>query len=155
MDELSLNFWRKVNIRTLHECWPWKASVDKDGYGQFWVGDLKTFKRSHRFAYENYYDVTIKDGMCVCHRCDNPGCCNPRHLFEGTIQDNIDNKMEKGRHGYGTNSRYTEDEVTLIRLLYSTGMSTAAIARRFESDQGSMWRLLHNPDYKPKEVKNV
>jgi hypothetical protein len=149
MDATSKKFWSTVDIRTPDECWTWNGHKDKDNYGTFYVREYRTV-RAHRFAYENYYNITVGKDMLVCHRCDNASCCNPKHLFEGTIQDNVTDKMSKGRHGYGVNSRYNDKEVTAMRLLYSCGMSTCSIAKRFKGDQGAIWRLLHNFNYIPK-----
>ena len=72
-------------------CWGWNASTI-NGYGQFGVGG-----RAHRFSYELYKGVTIPEGMCVLHKCDNPICSNPDHLFLGTRIENNEDKVRKGR----------------------------------------------------------
>ncbi|MEO0085709.1 MAG: HNH endonuclease signature motif containing protein [candidate division WOR-3 bacterium] len=77
--------------RKPHECWPWTGCRHPTlGYG-FFRGDY-----AHREAYRRAYGP-IPNGMCVCHRCDNPECCNPAHLFVGTHRDNIQDSIRKGR----------------------------------------------------------
>ncbi len=101
-------FWSKVDVRGLEECWPWQASVIARGYGTFnFNGRVTT---AQRVAWELTYGP-IKEGMFICHHCDNPGCCNPAHLFEGTPSDNVQDAIAKGRIAqarHGTISKYVK-----------------------------------------------
>ena len=80
------------------ECWIWTASRNQKGYGLF-QADYKRFIAS-RFAYEVWIGQ-IPEGMLVCHKCDNPPCVNPDHLFVGTAHDNAMDMVNKGRQNYG------------------------------------------------------
>lgn len=94
-----VNWWSKVAIAD-DACWPWSAGRDADGYGKFAIGlggKKQQHIRAHRFAYEQFIGP-IPDGMVVCHRCDNPPCVRPDHLFLGTPLDNNNDKVSKGRH---------------------------------------------------------
>ena len=75
-------------------CHNWNKCLQNGGYGQ--MGINGKMKSVHRVSYE-LHNGKIPVGMCVLHRCDNPKCCNPEHLFVGTHQDNTDDKMAKGR----------------------------------------------------------
>ena len=88
-------FNTKYVVDPINECWNWVASKNKKGYGKFsitrrnWIG-------AHRFSYE-YYLGPIDNNLCVLHKCDNPSCVRPDHLFLGTRKDNSDDKVSKNR----------------------------------------------------------
>lgn len=88
-------FWTKV--RKGESCWEWQASVNSSGYGWFRFGEKRTPTGAHRVAYV-LANGPIPDGLQVLHRCDNPPCVNPTHLFLGTNGDNHADKLAKGRH---------------------------------------------------------
>lgn len=96
-------FWAKVDRSGGPDaCWPWTANRLAQGYGRFW-SDGKSCK-SHRAAWE-FVNGQIPDGMCICHSCDNPPCCNPAHLWLGTNRDNIADRDRKGRTAKGDRTR--------------------------------------------------
>lgn len=94
--ELKDRFYSKIEFIPFHECWEWTAGLDKDGYGKFWFKNETI--RAHRFSYELHFGP-IKEGLCVCHTCDNPGCVRPEHLWLGTIQENSKDRDNKKRGG--------------------------------------------------------
>lgn len=98
-------FWEHVDRRGPDECWPWLGKGNGDGYGRIGIGSRADKSgrdiAAHRFAWELEYGP-IPAGMNVCHRCDNPPCTNPWHLFLGTQTDNLADMVSKGRH-YQTN----------------------------------------------------
>ena len=88
-------FWSKVDIKSKDECWEWKAWITKNGYGRFFDGEKTLF--AHRFSYFQTHGYSLPPEIFICHKCDNPKCCNPKHLFAGTNQDNVDDRESKGR----------------------------------------------------------
>jgi hypothetical protein len=127
-----LRFWSKVDIRGPDEYWEWQASVNIWGHGQFWLNGTQL--RSHRVAYFLIYG-NIPDGLCVCHTCDKPSCCNPHHLFTGTQQDNTRDRCLKGRSAKGEsggNHKLTIGQVNNIRERYAQGdITQQALANLF------------------------
>lgn len=99
-------FWAKVDKKGPDECWLWKSGVTKQGYGRFKVN--KRMVTSHRTMFTIFNGPIPHDGshhgICVCHKCDVPGCCNPAHLFLGTAADNINDRQNKGRTARGEKS---------------------------------------------------
>jgi hypothetical protein len=88
-------FWAKVAKGGTEECWEWQGSRNEHGYGSFGVRNRCT-KGAHRVSWEIAHG-DIPEGVEVCHRCDNPPCCNPGHLFLGTHADNMGDCKAKGR----------------------------------------------------------
>lgn len=95
----TLRFWVKVdNSKGEDACWLWTAGVNDAGYGQFQVG--KRPHLSHRVSWVLTFGP-MPEGACVLHKCDNPLCVNPLHLFLGTKRDNNRDRHQKGRDAKG------------------------------------------------------
>ncbi|MEQ6899281.1 HNH endonuclease signature motif containing protein [Microbacterium sp. KR10-403] len=76
-------------------CLEWQRTRNEDGYGSIYVNGVTTL--THRFAWE-IENGPIPDGLNILHRCDNPPCCDPSHLFLGTQAENVDDMVSKRRH---------------------------------------------------------
>jgi hypothetical protein len=88
-------------------CWEWNAGKDKDGYGWFYDGTLRSSdkpwnKKAHRVSLTFKLGREISPGMKVCHTCDNPSCVRPSHLYEGTQVQNEKDKVSRGRHKHAS-----------------------------------------------------
>lgn len=134
-------FWPKVE--RANNCWLWRGTLSPSGYGV-----LKLWPRrqmpAHRYSYELHYGP-IPDGMWVLHRCDNPPCVRPDHLFLGTNADNTADKVAKNRQargkGAGTKRRLTPEQVIDIRERYVPREITCAM---LAAEYGVCLRTIHD-----------
>lgn len=97
-------FWSKVKMGDApNDCWVWTGATYGTGYGYLRAGKRQQH-RAHRFSYELHYGPIVGHGpdneICVLHRCDNPPCVRPDHLFLGSDADNIADMTAKGRAGW-------------------------------------------------------
>ena len=93
-----VRFWSCVD-RT-GECWVWTAYLDPRGYGRF-MRTWRSVVQAHRYSWELAHGPIGDPALFVCHRCDNPKCVRPEHLFLGTAKDNTADMIAKGRHSHG------------------------------------------------------
>lgn len=90
-------FWERVDRRGPNECWLWLGGHDtKDGYGRAFDG--KRTRQAHDVAWELANKRKVPRGKLIRHSCDNPPCCNPKHLLCGTSKDNYRDAEERGRN---------------------------------------------------------
>lgn len=168
-------FWEKVNKNgpipeqcpELGPCWVFTSSPNEQGYCSFWDGVRPV--RAHRFSYELHYGVSLGE-LDACHKCDNPPCVNPLHLFPGTNADNNRDRDAKGRTKVATGdasgarvhperrprgerhgcAKLTEAQVIKIRQSVAEGESRRLLAELFGIDRstvnyivsGKLWKHL-------------
>jgi hypothetical protein len=150
------DFWSKVKLPDLigtDECWEWhgRKVFSGDGYGSFDYAH-KTIN-AHRLAYK-FAVGPIPDGICVLHRCDNPPCCNPAHLFLGTRDINNKDRAAKGRsapvHGeYNGHAKLTAEQVIDIRQRYIPyKVSYTDLGIEFGVSQDAIYRIVKRKNWR-------
>ncbi|HEY1248627.1 MAG TPA: HNH endonuclease [Nitrososphaera sp.] len=133
------DFWSYVNKGEPDECWEFTGGkVGGTGYGKYRFNGWT--ERAHRVAWEKVIGP-IPKGMLVLHRCDNPPCCNPAHLFLGTTADNVRDRTEKGRWKGGAPKKLTNEQEKEITELYSSGLTQREIANMFNVSQDTISRI--------------
>ena len=147
---LTERFWEKVNIIDSDKCCKWLSTISNStGYGSFWYG--KKQELAHRISYILEYGH-ISDNLLVLHKCDNPACVNPRHLFLGTHADNSSDMVEKNRQAKGEKhgmSKLSKEQIIIIKNKYIPEIySTRKLAKEFNVSQPTIWRIINNITWK-------
>jgi hypothetical protein len=136
-------FWSRIVVRDYGDCWLWTGAKGDFGYG------LLRFRgktaQAHRLAFELTY-CKLEAGECVLHRCDNPPCCNPSHLWPGSRADNVADMMVKGRGRKAKREQHgravlTEADVVEMRALRAAGESFPKLAVRFGISTSQAYRV--------------
>lgn len=150
-----------ANVQKGDGCWEWSGSLMNSGYGRFNL--KKRWQSAHRMAYSATHGP-IPEGLLVCHKCDNPRCVRPSHLFLGTCKDNVHDCIRKGRCSSGDShwlrrtpgvmageanphAMLTESQVIAMLTCLSDGMTRQEVADKFKVrkeivsriDRGKSW----------------
>ena len=141
------------NIET--RCWEFQGSRDEKGYGHI-RGDAVSAQhprkvRAHRASYQAFVG-DIPEGMFVCHKCDNPCCCNPEHLFLGTPRDNVRDMLSKGR-SYDRRSRRQAaklnwETVGEIRRQAAHGMNYVELGHKYGVTSANIGCIVRNQTWR-------
>ena len=127
-------------IDTNTDCWIFIGNRVKNGYGQICINGKIGIAHRHSYV---AFKGDIPGGLLVCHKCDNPSCVNPEHLFIGTHQDNSDDKIKKGRHNAAKGekhykSKLSATDVINIRSMAKDGLTENEIAKKFNIGRGAV-----------------
>lgn len=142
-------------------CWLWTGFCEEYGYGSVHVAKVlaREFGHARMLAHRAAYALTygpIPGDLCVLHRCDNPPCVRPDHLFLGTRVDNMHDMIAKGRHvplahrsgeQHGM-AKLTWEQVREIRRLLAEGKSHTDISRQFGADRKTIYNIHVNKQWK-------
>jgi hypothetical protein len=154
--------WSKIDVKTEDECWNWKGYKNEDGYGRTWINDCGYY--AHRVIYDLVYPniITLSapkntdETGFILHTCDNPSCCNPKHLWVGNCSENIADKVKKGRSAdfsgdKGPNCKLSMAQAQEIRQKRKDGISAKELANQYGVSLSSVKTLLAGKSYVPRE----
>ncbi len=155
---ISTRLWVKVDrCHSLIRCWRWRGSRNSDGYGHIRI-EGRTIG-VHRIAWTLTHGP-IAEGMQVLHKCDNPSCVRPSHLFLGTVKQNIQDMSAKGRHIWGSmqkpmlgernvNAKLTAIQIEEIRGLYDPHIGNGVLLGcAYGVDSATIYRVVHRSTWK-------
>ena len=121
-------------------CWEWNKARDAAGYGRFW--DVKDVK-AHRYALALATGGTMPEShIQACHKCDNPPCVNPDHLFWGEQADNSRDMSLKGRGGRPP--AIPDSEIPVIQAKHAAGQSMRSLGAEYYTSAVSIFHIVHN-----------
>lgn len=153
MFSMVMRIKSRVNVNPRTGCWNWTGSFRKDGYGKLLVGSKLDGSRrtvtASRASYETFVGK-IPPGMVVCHKCDNPRCVNPDHLFVGTWKDNFDDMVRKGRRKQARGSRIASSKLTEadVRRIRQSGKTPQELADRYGVNVATVRKILSGASWK-------
>lgn len=141
------NFWSKVNIKPINECWEWLGAKNNNGYGMICV--CYTNNLAHRLSWELHNKREIPKGKCILHKCDNKSCVNPHHLYCGTQGDNMSdresrNPVSKTICGLGK-AKLRSGEIWLIRRLRK--FPSGIVCKMFNVGATTIKKIWRNDKY--------
>lgn len=128
-------------------CWVWQGAT-ASGYGRFKIN--RKLESAHRAMFRECNPGVCMDGLFVCHKCDNPPCCNPEHLFLGTPSENMLDCARKKRLPFQNRSPHNQkldlSFVDVITELRNSGVTDESIAKQLGCGRATIWRfcLKHN-----------
>lgn len=142
-EKLKSKFWPKVQQGSIDECWEWLGVRTARGYGRMRIGDHLVI--AHRISYTIQHGE-IPEGLFVCHKCDNPPCCNPAHLFLGTPLENAGDMVRKGRQTRGEKhcrAKLTDEQVIEIRQRWAARPTQQQLADEYGISVTVLNRVLY------------
>lgn len=147
-----------ITVNSETGCWEWQGTTSRMGYGSIWAeGKLQA---AHRLAFRVFVGC-FPEEMYVLHRCDNPPCCNPDHLFLGTHTDNMRDMAKKGRSKDNAgekndSAKLTWPEVREIRRRRADGREPIRdLADEFGVSLGAIDHIIHNRTWKDPITRNT
>lgn len=155
---ITERFGRYVYLSLNTGCWEWRGAKNEHGYGVIGKegGKRSGNIKAHRLSYQIFRHANLAREEFICHRCDNPPCVNPDHLFVGTQRDNVADMISKGRNSkppvrYGeanNKAKLTEESVLKIRKLFAQGLSSPKIARLFSVTKPAILAIINHKTWR-------
>lgn len=139
-------FWALVDKQGPDDCWDWQGSINTSGYGRFKAASYVTIG-AHRFSLVLDTRTDHTDLLAI-HGCDRPPCCNPGHLRWGTVQDNSDDMVMRGRHrspdqeGFSNGAcKLSRDQFEQVIIGFQLGLNNKQIAEGLPVDHAMISRI--------------
>lgn len=152
-------FWERVDVQIKDKCWPWLKATDTNGYGVLW-DENKSLNRAHRVAWR-LSRKKLPGHWRIRHRCDNPPCCNPNHLFRGTQKQNLVEAHSRGRmpnmkgipkpYVAGENNghaKLTDEKVRWARKNVYKKVSLAEASRMLNVSPATLYPAIHRKTWR-------
>ena len=133
------------NVDKTDSCWNWIGCKNDSGYGV-----MAYNKKAHRFSFHIHTGADPKDKM-VLHKCDNPACVNPDHLYLGNDKDNMRDKIERNRHPKGSKSvlsKINESDVFNIKKMRKESKKLHEIANKYKISEGNVSLICNNKTWR-------
>lgn len=159
---IGLRFARQVQASP-GKCWVWTGAKNEHGYGVLGRGGRgEGVAKAHRVSYQIFYGVVLTSTQCVLHRCDNPNCVNPEHLFLGTQQDNLIDMRRKRRDSpppshvgvHNKTAKLNDDKVKQVFDLRRAGLTSYQIAERLGVSRPAICSILNRKTWRHVDVAN-
>lgn len=154
-DDCIKKFFNKV--KKTNGCWLWNGAKNSYGYGSFWY--CERIVKAHRMSWMIHFGK-IPKSHSVCHKCDNPLCVNPKHLWVGTHTQNMQDMIKKGRHKSHPGEKngmsiLTENDVIMARKIHKELPNIKAIARIFNVSHPAMFCAIKKRSWKKIAAEGV
>ena len=160
---IHIRFAKKVYLDLQSGCWEWRGAKNENNYGVLGIGRRREgLIKAHRCSYQIFRFVELVKDELVCHKCDNPSCVNPKHLFIGSNKDNVHDMMKKGRnslppiHNGKANKQAKIDENKVRELFYlnAQGLSSRKIASKLGISKTTVLNVLNGNIWKHVNMSN-
>ena len=138
-------FARNVGPENHRGCTEWLGARDKDGYGAF--GYAGVMHRAHR-ASLRLSGTPVPKGKMVCHRCDNPACVNPQHLYVGTGVENMRDAKERNRLRVGSRNHFAKLDESTVRAIRTSREPVGQLAAKYGVSHGAISMILSRKTWK-------
>ena len=146
--KIHQRFWAKVN--KTKTCWIWTGYKARNGYGCFGLSAHVGPQKAHRVSWMLEHGE-VPDDLCVLHKCDNPSCVRPDHLFLGTLKDNSQDMVRKGRDrsqgSKNPRSKLNEEDVIEIRRLSKLGKTGYKLAKCYGISPASISLIINRKNW--------
>ena len=150
-------FWSRLRVGGPYECWPFSEPYDRQGYARAEAGHK--IYRLHNYALQRKLGRPLLPGKIACHTCDNPGCGNPTHLYEGTHKTNAEDRKNRGRSNHyrappkeqkitKDRKRFSDFQIKEIRRWKAHGMTYQQIAEAFGTGSTTIEHIVKRHTYK-------